>query len=136
MFENCHNYQLVMPSTKYIFPDYFCHCFDMMKNIDTGLVLETGPGNPPAVWVWTRKTVWFSSRTVQKPDLLLLGGPNLYPYPSTHRFCRVWLDPLGPISGSHFQVFLIMVAFRYLTVQCKISTLVYHCLYLFYWLPL
>jgi len=95
-----------------------------------------GPGNPPAVRVWTGKTVWFGSRTVQKPDLLLPGGPNPAPYPSTHGFCRVLLDPFGPISGSAFLVFLFMVAFRYLTVNCKILTMVLHCHFLMYWQPL
>ena len=32
---------------------------------DRGVVLGTGPGNPPAVQVWTGKTVRFGSRTVQ-----------------------------------------------------------------------
>jgi len=68
------------------------------------LVLATGPGNPPAVRVWTTKTGWFGSKPGQKPDLLTLGGPNPDPYKSTCRFRRVWLDPLGPISGSAFRV--------------------------------
>jgi len=37
------------------------------------LVLATGPGNPPAVQVWTRKTVWFGSRTVKKPTLCIVA---------------------------------------------------------------
>jgi len=40
------------------------------------VVLATGPGNPPAGRVWTAKTGRFSSRPVQKPDPLTLGGPN------------------------------------------------------------
>jgi len=97
------------------------------------VVLATGPGNPPAVRVWTRKTVRFSSRTVQKPDPELLGGPNPYQYPSTSGFCRVWLDPSVPVSGSLIRVVLFMVAVKYVTVMCKISTLVHHFLYLFHW---
>jgi len=100
------------------------------------LVLATGPGNPPAVQVWTGKTVLFGTRTVQKPDPQLLGGPNLDPYTSPRGFCRVSLDPSVPMSGSSFRVFLFMVAFRYPTVLCKILTLVHHCLCLVYWLPL
>jgi len=45
------------------------------------VVLATGPGNPPAVGDWTGTTVQFGSRTVQRPDLLLLGGANPAPYP-------------------------------------------------------
>jgi len=32
---------------------------------DLPIVLATGPGNLPAVWVWTGKTVWFGFRTIQ-----------------------------------------------------------------------
>jgi len=102
----------------------------------SGVVLATGPGNPPAVQVWTGKAVPFGSRTVQKPDPQLLGGPNPDPYPSTRGFCRVWLDPSVRISGSSFRVFLFMVAFSYPTVLCKILTLVHHCLCSIDWLPL
>jgi len=68
------------------------------------LVLATGPGNPPAVPVWTAKMGRFGSRTVQKPDPQNLGGPNPDPYLSTRGFRRVWLDPLVAISGSAFRV--------------------------------
>jgi len=68
------------------------------------LVLATGPGNPPAVRVWTANTGRFGSRTVQQPDRLTLGGPNPDPYPSTRGFRRVWLDPSVPMSGSAFRV--------------------------------
>ena len=51
--------------------------------------------------------MWFGSRTVLKPDPLLLGGPNLDPYPLTRGFCRVQLDPSVPIAGSAFQVFYL-----------------------------
>jgi len=100
------------------------------------VVLAMGPGNLPAVRVWTRTTVWFGSGTYQKPVTQLLGGANPDPYPSTRGFCQVWLDPSVPISGFSFRVFLCMVAFWYPTVLCKILSLVHHCLYLFYWLPL
>ena len=102
----------------------------------SSLVLATDPGNPPAVRVWTGKTVRFGSRTVQKPDPELLGGPNPYPYPSTRGFCRVWLDPSVAVSGSPILVVLYMVAVKNVTVMCKISTLVHHSLYLFHWRPL
>ena len=69
-----------------------------------GVVLATGPGNPPPVWVWTVKTGRFGSRPSQKPDPQLLGGPNPDPYPSTRGFRRVWLDPSVPISGSACRV--------------------------------
>jgi len=100
------------------------------------LVLATGPGNQPAVQFWTGKTVRFSSRTIQKPDPLLLGSPNPAPYPSTRRFRLVWLDSWGPISGSAFRVFLFIVVFSYPTVNCKILTMVLHCHFLMYWHPL
>jgi len=100
------------------------------------VVLATGTGNLPAVRVWTGKMVWFGSRPVQIPDPELLGGPNPYPYPSTHGFCRVGLHPSVPVYGSPFRVFLFMVAVRYVTVMCNIITLVHHSLYLFHWWPL
>jgi hypothetical protein len=67
-------------------------------------VLVTGPGNPPAVWVWTAKIGWFSFRPVQKSDPVNLGGPNPDPYLSTHGFRQVCLDPSVPISGFAFRV--------------------------------
>jgi len=114
-----------------------CHGSSWFGAIVGGqVVLATGPGNPPAVRVGPAKTGRFGSRTVQKPDPLSLGGPNLDPYPSTRGFCRVWLDRSVPMSGSAFRVFLFMVTFRYLTVNCKILTLGYHWLFELYWLPL
>jgi len=71
------------------------------------VVLAMGPGNLPAVGVWTRKTVRFGSRPRQNPDPQPLHGPNPYPYPSTRGFCRVWLDPSGTISGSRCRVFYL-----------------------------
>jgi hypothetical protein len=67
-------------------------------------VFATGPGNLQAVRVWTAKTGQFGSKTVQKPIPQTLGRPNLDPYLSTCRFCRVRLDPSVPISGSAFWV--------------------------------
>jgi len=90
-------------------------------------VLATGLGNQPAVLVWTGKTVHFGSRTVEKPDPLLLGCPDAALYPSTHGFRWVWLDLSGPISGFAFQVVLFMVAFRYPTIHRKILMMVGHC---------
>jgi len=108
----------------------------MTNNNALHIVIATGPGDSPAVLVWTRQMVQFSFRTVQKPDLQLLGRPNLYLYQLTRGFCRIRLDPSVPISGSYFRDFLFMVTFRYSTVMCKILTLVHHCFCLFYWLPL
>lgn len=99
------------------------------------LVLAMGPGNQPAVWVSTGKTVPFGFWLVQILEPLLVGGPNPYLYLSTRGFCRVLLDPLVPISGSIFQVFLFAVALRYPTVNCKISMLVLNCLCLMYCKP-
>jgi len=82
------------------------------------------------------ETGLFCSRPNRKPYLLPLGRPNPDPYPSTHRFSRVWLDLSVAISGSAFRVFLIMVAFWYLTVHCKILTMVQHSHFLMYWQPL
>lgn len=87
-----------------------------------------GPGNPPAVQVWTRNPVQFRSRSIQKPDQLLLARQNPYPYRSICGFCWVCLDPSVLISGSRFQVFLFTFAFRYPTVKYDILTLVHHCL--------
>ena len=106
------------------------------KETVTRLLLATGPGNPPAVRVRTAKTVRFGSKPIQKPDPLHLGGPNLDPYPSTRRFCRVSLDLSVPISGSGFQVILFMVAFRYPIANPKILTLIDCCPFLMYWPPL
>ena len=100
------------------------------------LLLAMGLGNPPAVWVWTGKTVLFGSRTIQQPDLLLLGGPSPAPYLSTRGFRQVWLDPSGPISGFAFWVVLCMVPFRNLTVNRKISTMVCRCSFWTNWPPL
>jgi len=66
------------------------------------LVLETGPGNRPAVWIWTAQLDRFGSRPVQNPNQLTLGGNTPDPYPSTCGFHRVWVDPLVPIPGFAF----------------------------------
>jgi len=94
-----------------------------------------GQGDPPVVRVLTGRTVQFCSRTVQKPEPLLLGGTNPAPYPSTHGFHRVWQDLSGQISSSEFRVFLFMVAFRYPTVNCILFTMVLQCHCLMYWQP-
>jgi len=95
-----------------------------------------GPGNLPVIWVRTTIMSWFSSRPIQKPDQLLLGGPTPDPYPLTCRFYCIWLDPSGPISGSALKVVLFMVTFRYPTVNCKILRMVHHCLFWIYRPPL
>jgi len=41
---------------------------------DRNVLLATGPGNWPAVWVLTGGWVWFGSRRGQKPAPLCLGG--------------------------------------------------------------
>jgi hypothetical protein len=68
------------------------------------IVLATGPGNPPAVQVWSAKPGRFGSRTVQKPDPQTFGGPHADLDRTTRGFHRVWQDPSGPISGSVFRV--------------------------------
>jgi hypothetical protein len=86
------------------------------------LVSATGPGNPPAVRVWTLKTGRVGSRTVQTPDLQTRGGRNPYPYPSTRRIRRVGLHPWVPICGcafhfshlwSHSDMLLLIVKFSH-----------------------
>ena len=67
------------------------------------IVLATGPGNPPAVWVWTAETGRLGSKPGQKPDPLTCGRPNPDLYLSTRGFRQVWLDPSGSISSSVFQ---------------------------------
>jgi len=111
-------------------------CRNRRIGIAVRLVLATGPGNPPAVPVRTGNTIWFGSRTVQKPDPLLLGDPNPAPYPSTRRFRRVLLDLSGPISDFAFRVVLFMVALRSLTVNRKILTMVGQCSSWMNWPPL
>jgi len=83
-------------------------------------MLATGPGNPPAVRVWTEKTVQFSSRNIDKPESQCLGGSNPDPYLSKGGFDRIGLDPSFPISGSLFRVFLFMVGLGYTTGNCVI----------------
>ena len=99
------------------------------------LVLAMGPGNLPVVWGWTAKTGQFGSRPIQICDPQLLGRRHLATYPSNGGFCRVWLDPAVPITGSGCQVFLFMVTLRYSTVNCNILTLVHHCPFVMLWLP-
>jgi hypothetical protein len=100
------------------------------------VVLETGPGNRPGVRIWTRITVQFGSRPVQQPDSQLLHGPNSYLYLWTYSLCHVCLDPSVPISGAVFVVIRCMIAVRYVTVICKILSLVHYSLYLLHWLHL
>jgi hypothetical protein len=87
--------------------------------VSAQVVLATGPGNPPAVRVRTRKLFSLGSRTVQKLDPQRLAVPKLDPDLSTRRFCRVWLDLSVPISGSVCWVFQFIVAFRYPTDNRK-----------------
>jgi len=95
-------------SDKYVFLWLLCMITSwMLVHNAMRLVLTMGPGNPRTVQVWTGETVQFSSKTVQKPDPLLLGGPNLDSYPLTHRFCQFCLDRSVPISGSSFWDFYI-----------------------------
>jgi len=44
------------------------------------VVLAMGPGNPPAVLMWTAKPGLLCSKQVQKPVQLTLGWPNPDPY--------------------------------------------------------
>jgi len=113
------------------FRQLMTHCADVVL-----LLWATGPGDPPAVWVWTRSMVGFGFKTVHKPNWLHLGRANLYLYSSSGGDSRGWLTLLGPISGSRFRVALILVIFRHHTVKCKILTLIHHCLCLLYWLSI
>jgi len=63
-----------------------------------------GPGNPPAVQVWTRTIGRFSSRRIQQSDMLSLGRSTLDPYSSTCGCLQAWLDGSVPISGSEFWI--------------------------------
>jgi len=90
------------------------------------IVLATGPGNSQGVRVKTRKTIWFSSRSVQQPNPQGLGGPNPVQYPSTGVFSQVWLDPSVTISSSVSRVCLFMVAFKYSTANRKILTFAHY----------
>ena len=103
---------------------------------ESQILLATGPVNPPAVRVWTGKTVWCRSRPVQKHDPEHFGGRTPRLYSSTRGFCRVWVGLSVPVSSSPCQVLLFTVAVRYVTVMCKILTLVQHSLYWFHWQPL
>jgi len=84
------------------------------------LVLEMGPGDLPAVKVWTSIKGQLGSGPNQQPKPLPLGGPNQDPYLSTHGFCPIWVDPVVPISGSTCPVSLLIITFRYVTVNHKI----------------
>ena len=89
-------------------------------------VLSMGPGNLPVFWDWTTNTGRFSSRPIQKHDLLPLGRSIPDPYPSTQGYCADWQDPLVPISGIGLWVSLFIAALRYATVDCKRLRLVRH----------
>jgi len=106
-----------------------------MQQSSTVVVLTMGPANLPAVRIWTAKTGRFSSRPVENPDPLLLGGPNPDPYPSTHKFCQLWQDPLVRICDSVSRVSQCIVAFRYATSNRKILAFVQRCLFWIYWPP-
>ena len=106
-------------------------CFQMMW-----LVLATALSDPPAVRVWTRQMIQFGTKSVQKPDPLLLGGSNPAAYRSTRGIRQVCLDPSCAISGCAFRVVVFMVAFRCPTVNRKISMIIPHCFFWMYWLPL
>ena len=98
------------------------------KRPKSWLVLAMASGNQPAVRVLTAKTGKFSSKTVPKPNPLYLARANANLYPST-RGCRLGcLDPYVPIAHPEFLVAECNVAYRYATFNCKILTLVRHCL--------
>ena len=101
-----------------------------------GLVLATGWGNPPVVWILIRWIVRFGFRPVQKSDLHLVGGPIPDPDLSPHGFLWVWLDLLVQISSTVHRVSLFMVAFRHSTDTNKIVTLVWQYNFEIYWLHL
>jgi len=95
------------------------------------LVIATGPGNLPAVWVLTANKVGCDSSHDLRHQRLVLGGPNRYPYMPTGRICQVWLYPSVPISGYGFMVFLFVVKFGNPTVNCKLLNLACHCQFWF-----
>jgi len=83
------------------------------------LVLPTGLGNLPGVLGLIGKTTRFGSRTIQKPNPQLLGGPNTDPYKITRGFHRVWLDPSVPIPSSAFRIFYLWLHSVILLVLTK-----------------
>jgi hypothetical protein len=87
-----------------------------------GIVLTTGSDNSPAVQVSTTKIIRFCSEHVEKPNSLLLGGPDHEPYLFARGFCPVWLDRLVPLSGFVFRVSQFLMTFRYAAANCTIST--------------
>jgi len=98
-------------------------------------MLATGPGNLLQLRIWTAKTGWFRSGPVQKPDPVTLGSSNTDLYTSARRLHELCTDPSIHISGSAFRVSLMIVAFRYATVNRKISALVRYWLFVMYWPP-
>jgi len=98
------------------------------------VVLATGPGNRPAVRVWTRNARQFGFRPVQNTTRWLLAGQT-----RTHP-CQ--LAGFAGFGYSHqFESlvlhcsFKFMVTFRYGTVNRKIVTLVHHGVFSTYWPP-
>ena len=85
-------------------------------------VLATGQGNPPAVRVWTGSTVWFGSRTVQKPDPQLLGWAKPVPVPVNPRVLPFGLArPVG--SNLRFSFSRISIYGRVLISYCYVQTI-------------
>jgi len=85
------------------------------------------------VRVQSTNMVPFSSIPFQISDLLLLGGPNPDPYPSTLGYWGVGFDLFVPIPGSGYGGFLFTVVVRYPTANHIMFTLVCHCPFLMYW---
>jgi hypothetical protein len=68
------------------------HVASEADNVESRIVLGTGPDNPPAVRVLTGSLVWFGLRQRQKPDPLLSWQVVTWPGPGTAGICpgRNW----------------------------------------------
>jgi len=64
-------------------------CFFKIHWWQVGVVLPTGPGNPPAIMFLAGGSVRFSSRPGQKPDPLSLGG---FVTQTRHKPAGFWPD--------------------------------------------
>jgi len=105
---------------------YFYGCWELFAK---------GPVNPPAVRVWTAKTGWFSSSSVQQPDPTDCYRATPGPIPVSPWVLLGLARPVGSNLRFHVSCFTFIVAFRYATVNRKILTLVRHSSFLMNWLP-
>jgi len=112
--------------------NYLAACFGKRVNntVTTGVSNGSREHTSCPGLDWINPSVLFQDRAISWTAAS--GGPIQYLYLSTTELYRIWLDPLVAISSARFRVLLCMVAFRFPTVMCKILTLVYHCVFLFY----